>query len=63
VNGAHETLSGPATRELLERTLHDFGDQRFCRRAQLSAAHLYRPRRSRREPERLAGNTLKSWAA
>jgi transposase InsO family protein len=47
VDEAHETLSGPATRKLLGRAFHDFGDQRFRRLAQLSVAHLYRLRRSR----------------
>ncbi len=47
VDEAHETLSGPATRKLLERAFHDFGDRRFARLAQLSVAHLYRLRRSR----------------
>ncbi len=47
VDEAHETLSGPATRKLLQRAFYDFGDQRFRRLAQLSVAHLYRLRRSR----------------
>src|SRR5258708_10285360 len=36
VDGAHGTLSGPATRKLLERACHDFGDRRYQRLAQLS---------------------------
>lgn len=47
VDEAHETLSGPATQKLLQRALHDFGDRRYQRLAQLSVAHLYRLRRSR----------------
>ncbi len=47
VDEAHETLSGPATRKLLERAFYDFGDRRYRRLAQLSVAHLYRLRRSR----------------
>jgi transposase InsO family protein len=47
VDEAHETLSGPATRKLLDRAFYDFGDRRFARLARLSVAHLYRLRRSR----------------
>jgi transposase InsO family protein len=47
VDEAHETLSGPATRKILQRELYDFGDQRFRRLAELSVAHLYRLRQSR----------------
>ncbi len=44
---AHGTLSGPATRKLLERAYDDFGDQRYQRLARISVAHLYRLRSSR----------------
>ena len=47
VDTAHETLSGPATRKILYREFHDFGDVRFERLAGLSVAHLYRLRGSR----------------
>jgi transposase InsO family protein len=47
VDEAHETLSGPATRKILEREFYDFGDVRFRRLAELSVAHLYRLRQSR----------------
>jgi transposase InsO family protein len=47
VDTAHETLSGPATRKILHREYHEFGDERFKRLAALSVAHLYRLRRSR----------------
>lgn len=47
VDEAHETLSGPATRKLLERAYHDFGDARFANLAGLSVAHLYRLRATR----------------
>jgi len=43
---AHETLSGPATRKLLQRECYDFGDRRYARLAQISVAHLYRLRQS-----------------
>jgi transposase InsO family protein len=44
---AHETLSGPATRKILEREWHEFHDVRYERLAQLSVAQLYRLRKSR----------------
>jgi transposase InsO family protein len=44
---AHGTLSGPATRKLLERAYDDFGDPRYRRLARISVAHLYRLRSSR----------------
>lgn len=47
VDTAHETMSGPATRKILHREFHDFGDARFKRLAELSVAHLYRLRASR----------------
>ena len=46
VDELHEGLSGPATQKLLYRAFYDFGDLRFQRLANLSAAHLYRLRRS-----------------
>lgn len=47
VDEAHETLSGPATRKILHREFHDFGDRRYERLAQVSVAQLYRLRQSR----------------
>jgi len=47
VDAAHETLSGPATRKILQREFHDFSDQRFQRLAQLSVAQMYRLRQRR----------------
>ena len=47
VDEAHGTLSGPATRKLLERAYDDFGDERYRRLARISVAHLYRLRSSR----------------
>jgi IS30 family transposase len=47
VDTAHEALSGPATRKILYREFHDFGDTRFKRLSELSGAHLYRLRQSR----------------
>lgn len=47
VDEAHETLSGPATRKVLEREFHDYGDARFQRLASISVAQLYRVRKTR----------------
>jgi transposase InsO family protein len=52
VDAAHATLSGPATRKLLQRARYDFGDKRFERLAEISVAHLYRLRASRAYRER-----------
>jgi hypothetical protein len=43
---AHETLSGPATRKILEREFHEYGDTRYQRLARLSVAQMYRLRKS-----------------
>jgi transposase InsO family protein len=48
VDNAHETLSGPATQKLLQRALHDYGDQRFQRLATISVAQIYRLRKTLR---------------
>jgi Integrase core domain len=42
----HDTLSGPITKKLLERSHLIFGDQRYQRLAQISVSHLYNLRRS-----------------
>ena len=41
VDRAHERLSGPATRHILEREYKQFGKQEFARLAEISVAHLY----------------------
>jgi transposase InsO family protein len=41
VDALHGTLSGPATKKLMERAFHVFGDARFGRLAGISVAHLY----------------------
>jgi transposase InsO family protein len=46
VDTVHETLSGPATRKLLERAYHEFGEARYERLARISVAQLYRMRSS-----------------
>lgn len=37
----HDTLSGPATKHLMQRALAVFGDRRYARLASISVAHLY----------------------
>jgi transposase InsO family protein len=49
---AHETLSGPATRRILEREVELYGNQQYTRLAAISVAHLYNLRKSRRYRER-----------
>ncbi len=46
VDGAHERLSGPATRHILERAYGQFGQPEFRRLAGISVSHLYNLRRS-----------------
>ncbi len=41
VDTLHSTLSGPATKKLMERALLVFGDVRFERLAGISSSHLY----------------------
>jgi transposase InsO family protein len=45
VDEAHETLSGPATRKILEREYQQYKQSEFERLAGISVAHLYRLRR------------------
>jgi len=42
----HSTLSGPATKKLMERAYEVFGDPRYERLAGISVSHLYNLRRS-----------------
>ena len=46
VDEAHQTLSGPATRKILERAYHEFKEPQYQRLAELSVAQLYRLRQS-----------------
>jgi transposase InsO family protein len=46
VDEAHETLSGPATRRILEREVALYGKQEYARLAGISVAHLYNLRQS-----------------
>ena len=41
MDALHSTLSGPATKKLMERALLIFGDARFERLAGISVSHLY----------------------
>ena len=47
VDEAHETLSGPATRQILYREFHKYGRTEYERLAAVSAAHIYNLRKSR----------------
>jgi transposase InsO family protein len=57
VDEAHETLSGPATRRILEREHQLYGKQEYARLAAISVAHLYNLRKSHRYRERLLNYT------
>ena len=52
LDAAHETLSGPATKKLLQRACHNFHDKRYQNLACISVAQLYRLRASRSYRER-----------
>jgi transposase InsO family protein len=47
VDEAHETLSGPATRRILEREYRQYGKQEYVRLASISVSHIYNLRRER----------------
>lgn len=44
---AHDTLSGPATRKILEREFAEFGKHEYAGLAEIPVAHLYRLRQSK----------------
>src|ERR1017187_2929565 len=52
VDEAHETLSGPATRRILEREHELYNKQEYARLAGISVPHLYSLRKSQRYRER-----------
>lgn len=52
VDEAHETLSGPATRRILEREYELYKKPKYARLAGISVSHLYNLRRSRAYRER-----------
>jgi len=41
IDSLHDTLSGPATKVLLNRACTVFGESRFTRLSQISVSHLY----------------------
>ena len=47
VDEAHETLSGPATRKILEREFEHYGHAGYERLASISVAHIYNLRKRR----------------
>jgi len=51
VDEAHETLSGPATRRILEREYGEYGKPEYERLAGISVAHVYNLRKQRRYRE------------
>jgi hypothetical protein len=52
VDEAHDTLSGPATRRILEREHSEYGKKEYQRLAGISVAHLYNLRKQSRYRER-----------
>jgi transposase InsO family protein len=57
VDEAHETLSGPATRRILERECELYNKPEYARLAGISVAHLYNLRKHSRYRERLMSYT------
>ena len=57
VDEAHETLSGPATRRILERAYLLYKQPEYARLATISVAHLYNLRHHQRYRERLLNYT------
>jgi len=53
VDEAHETLSGPATRRILQREYRDYGKPEYERLAAISISHLYNLRQSPRYREHI----------
>jgi transposase InsO family protein len=53
VDEAHDSLSGPATRRILEREFREYGKPEFQRLAAISNGHLYNLRRTPRYRQRL----------
>ena len=52
VDAAHESLSGPATRRILEREFEHYGKPEYARLATISVAHLYNLRQQQHYRER-----------
>jgi hypothetical protein len=53
VDEAHETLSGPATRRILQREYRDYGKPEYERLAAISVSHLYNLRQRPRYREHI----------
>jgi hypothetical protein len=53
VDEAHDRMSGPATRKILEREFGEYGKSEYERLAGISVAHLYRLRKSKTYRTRL----------
>jgi len=47
VDEAHDRMSGPATRRILEREFGEYGNREYERLAGISVAHIYRLRKSK----------------
>jgi transposase InsO family protein len=58
VDRAHQHLSGPATRRIIEREWHVFGKREYANLAEISASHLYNLRHSGGYRQRAAEFTL-----
>jgi len=52
VDEAHDTLSGPATRRILEREFQEYGHKEYERLSRISVGHIYNLRKHRRYRER-----------
>ena len=52
VDEAHDTLSGPATKKILQREFEQYGQAQYERLAKISVAHIYNLRRRPRYRER-----------
>ncbi len=57
VDEAHDTMSKPATRKVLEREFVEYGKSEYERLASISVAHLYRLRKSKSYRTRQASFT------
>jgi transposase InsO family protein len=57
VDEAHENLSGPATRRILEREYHQYGKPEYERLSRISVSHLYNLRQQPRYRERRLHHT------
>lgn len=51
VDEAHETISGPATKKILEREFHQYRHTEYERLAKISASHIYNLRKRKRYRE------------